>query len=118
MNRIAFRAKRVVMRGIRRSLYRYVSAAPRPSDREGADRRVLIVLMSAWGMGGTIRAAHNLAGHLAANGFDVEMLSVFRLRGAPFFGSFPDGVKVTANGGTCGSTSASPASCGGGPASW
>lgn len=96
MNRIAFRAKRVVRGGIRRALYRYVSAEPRSSDREGADKRVLIVLMSAWGMGGTIRAAHNMAGHLAANGYDVEMLSVFRLRGAPFFGSFPDGVKVTA----------------------
>ena len=48
-------------------------------------------------MGGTIRAAHNVAGHLAARGFEVELASVFRLRGEPFFlGGFPEGVKVTA----------------------
>jgi glycosyltransferase involved in cell wall biosynthesis len=92
----AFRAKRVAVRVVRRALHRYARATPRPADYEGADRRVLIVLISAWGMGGTIRAAHNLAGHLAANGYDVEMTSVFRLRGKPFFGSFPEGVKVTA----------------------
>jgi glycosyltransferase involved in cell wall biosynthesis len=81
---------------IRRALRRYMRAGPRPADLEGAERRVLILLISAWGMGGTIRAAHNLAGHLAERGYEVEMASVFRLRGAPFFGSFPEGVTVTA----------------------
>ena len=52
--------------------------------------------MSAWGMGGTIRAAHDLAGHLGRQGFRVELLSVFRVRQQPFFGSFPDGVEASA----------------------
>jgi glycosyltransferase involved in cell wall biosynthesis len=47
-------------------------------------------------MGGTIRAAHNLAGHLAARGNDVELLSVFRVRDEPFFGSLPQGVSASA----------------------
>ena len=57
---------------------------------------MVIVLMSAWGMGGTIRAAHNLAGHLAQQGWNVRILSVFRTRDEPFFGSFPEGVEVIA----------------------
>jgi glycosyltransferase involved in cell wall biosynthesis len=88
--------KRLAVRVVRRLLQTYMSARPRAADLEGADRRVLILLMSAWGMGGTIRAAHNMAGHLAARGYDVEIGSIFRLRGEPFFGSFPEGVKVTA----------------------
>ena len=97
MHDVVLRLKRAVLRAIRRGLRWYVSGKPRPRDFEGADKRVLIVLMSAWGMGGTIRAAHNMAGWLAANGYEVEILSIFRLRGKPFFeGGFPPGVKVTA----------------------
>jgi glycosyltransferase involved in cell wall biosynthesis len=55
---------------------------------------VLIVLMNAWGMGGTIRTVHNLAGHLAKS-HDVEIVSVFRRRKKPFF-EFPAGVEVSA----------------------
>ena len=96
-SRTKYRIKRLGRRGLRRLLAAFASAAPRPNDLDGADRRVLILLMSAWGMGGTIRAAHNVAGHLAARGFEVELASVFRLRGEPFFlGGFPEGVKVTA----------------------
>jgi glycosyltransferase involved in cell wall biosynthesis len=46
-------------------------------------------------MGGTIRAALNLAGHLAAQ-HDVEVISAYRRRDAPFMGDFPPGVAVTA----------------------
>jgi glycosyltransferase involved in cell wall biosynthesis len=96
MHDVVLQAKRAVLRAIRRALRWYVAAKPRRRDLEGADKRVLIVLMSAWGMGGTIRAAHNMAGWLAANGYEVEILSVYRLRGKPFFERFPPGVKVTA----------------------
>jgi glycosyltransferase involved in cell wall biosynthesis len=60
----------------------------------GADRRVIILLGSAWGMGGTIRSVHNLAGYLAKN-HEVEILSLMRGRAEPFF-EFSPGVKVTA----------------------
>src|SRR5829696_6195627 len=96
VKRILRPVKRLAVRAIRRLVRAYMSARPRGADLEGAERRVLILLMSAWGMGGTIRAAHNMAGHLAANGYDVEIASIFRLRGEPFFGGFPEGVKVTA----------------------
>jgi glycosyltransferase involved in cell wall biosynthesis len=79
---------------LRWALRKYVRAPLRPSDYEGADRRVFIMLVSAWGMGGTIRSVHNLAGHLAPD-YEVEILSVFRRREKPFF-EFPPGVEVTA----------------------
>ena len=69
---------------------------PRRRDSEAAAKRATILLVSAWGMGGTIRAALNQAGYLAQQGWDVEILSVFRRRNEPFFGEFPPGVKVTA----------------------
>jgi glycosyltransferase involved in cell wall biosynthesis len=71
--------------------------AARARPRDGADDgRVVILLVSAWGMGGTIRATLNLAGHLAAQGREVEILSIYRKRDTPFFGEFPPGVRVTA----------------------
>jgi glycosyltransferase involved in cell wall biosynthesis len=88
---VKLRVTRLGAAVIRRALRRYVSKAPDASSRD-----VTIVLMSAWGMGGTIRAAHNLAGHLAKQGYGVELLSVFRTRDEPFFGSFPPGVTATA----------------------
>ena len=80
---------------VRVGLRAYARAEPRAADRVGAERRVTIVLGSAWGMGGTIRTVHNLAGHLASRGYEVEILSVFRSRGEPFF-AFAPGVRVTA----------------------
>ena len=94
MRSIVVTLKRLVFRALRSALVRYVRAQPR--DGSGADRRVTILLTSAWGMGGTIRAAHNLGRYLAANGYDVELISAMRTREEPFFGSFPPGVKVRA----------------------
>lgn len=83
------------VRKLRGFLTRYVRAEPRPGDEEGAERRVYILLMSAWGMGGTIRTTLNFAGYLASQGYEVEILSIGRGRDQPFFGEFPPGVKVT-----------------------
>jgi glycosyltransferase involved in cell wall biosynthesis len=94
MRGIVLTVKRLVIRVLRSVMVRFVRAEPR--DRAGAERRVTIMLTSAWGMGGTIRAAHNLARYLAANGYDVELISAMRTREEPFFGSFPPGVKVRA----------------------
>jgi glycosyltransferase involved in cell wall biosynthesis len=66
------------------------ASRPAPGDRP----RVTILLQHAWGMGGTIRATLNVAGHLARD-YDVEILSVLRRRDEPFF-AFPPGVTVTA----------------------
>jgi len=81
---------------VRAALLRYVRAAARPDDVPGADRRVFILLWTAWGMGGTIRAAFNLAEYLAERGYEVEIISSVRDRDEPFFGAFPPGVTVTA----------------------
>ena len=86
--------KRRAYRILRGALLRYVRAEPR--TKAGADRRVTILIASAWGMGGTIRAAHNQAKYLAAHGYDVELLSVKRSRDEPFFGTFPAGVRASA----------------------
>jgi glycosyltransferase involved in cell wall biosynthesis len=88
------RLKRAVVRLLRGALVRYVRARPRDRDLEGADRRVLIFITAAWGMGGTIRTTLNLAGHLASQGYEVEVISLGRGRDKPFFGDFPPGVRV------------------------
>jgi glycosyltransferase involved in cell wall biosynthesis len=56
--------------------------------------KVSILLMHAWGMGGTIRTTLNVAGHLAQR-HEVEVISIVRRRDEPFF-PFPPGVTVTA----------------------
>jgi glycosyltransferase involved in cell wall biosynthesis len=88
------RAKRAAYRPVGSALVRAARVAPRPEELERADRQVKILLVSAWGMGGTIRAAHNLAGWLARTN-DVEIISAFRRLDEPFFGSFPPGVRVS-----------------------
>jgi glycosyltransferase involved in cell wall biosynthesis len=90
------RARRLALRLVRGALLRHVRAAPRAPDMVGADRRVTILLTTAWGMGGTIRANLNLARYLAAQGYEVELLSVGRTRERAFFGDFPPGVRVAA----------------------
>jgi len=82
-------------RAVRGSLLRYVRAEPRASDLAGADRRVFILLWAADGMGGTIRAAFNLAEYLVERDYEVEIVSGIRDRDTPFFGAFPRGVRVT-----------------------
>jgi glycosyltransferase involved in cell wall biosynthesis len=72
-------------------LLRYVRA--RPAD-DGPPEKVIILLVSAWGMGGTIRAGVNLAEYLAPHR-EVEIISTYRRRTEPYF-PFPDGVTVTA----------------------
>lgn len=96
MSRSRRRATRRLRRVFRRAVLRYVRAPPPPPQLAGADRRVTIVLVTAWGMGGTIRANLNVAAHLAAAGYDVEIISIVRGQGRrqPFFGPFPPGVRV------------------------
>jgi glycosyltransferase involved in cell wall biosynthesis len=87
------RLKEFLARIPRSLLVRYVR---RPSERHAAEgEKVIILLVSAWGMGGTIRAALNLAGYLADHR-EVEIISTIRRREHPFFGEFPPGVTVTA----------------------
>jgi glycosyltransferase involved in cell wall biosynthesis len=93
--RLSMSIEGAAVRAVRSVLVRHVRAQPRPADLPGAERRVSIILVSAWGMGGTIRAALNLAGYLADH-YEVEIISVFRRRDESFFGAFPPGVKVTA----------------------
>jgi glycosyltransferase involved in cell wall biosynthesis len=77
---VAWRLRRLDRRG------RPGRGAPRPGP-------VRIVLGHAFGLGGTIRTALNLAGHLAKTR-EVEVVSVVRRRDVPLI-PFPDGVKVT-----------------------
>jgi glycosyltransferase involved in cell wall biosynthesis len=84
-----------VVHGARWAFRCYVHA-PHVRRRRGARSAVTILLSSAWGMGGTIRATLNLAGWLAGAGrHDVEILSLVRTRATPFF-AFPAGVTVQA----------------------
>ena len=85
------RVKRLIARVIRGVLLRIVR---RPAREPGGDRRLIIVLWTAWNMGGTIRAAFNLAEYMQARGWEVEIISGYRDRAEPFFGSFPAGVPV------------------------
>lgn len=64
----------------------------RRGGRGGGDT-VYVLLMNAYGMGGTIRTTLNLVEHLAAS-HDVELISVIRRRERPIF-RFPEGVRIT-----------------------
>jgi glycosyltransferase involved in cell wall biosynthesis len=92
---VGARIEETVQRAARSLLVRRLRARPRGSAEDGA-RRVTILLMGAWGMGGTIRAVLTLARQLADRGYEVEVLSMQRRREDPFFGEFPPGVVVTA----------------------
>ncbi|MEA2291616.1 MAG: hypothetical protein QOF17_636 [Solirubrobacteraceae bacterium] len=91
------RARRAVLRlgarVVRAVLTRYARGGAPPAVA-GGGRSVTILLMSAWGLGGTIRSTLGLASHLAAR-HDVEVLSLVRRREEPRF-AFPPGVVVTA----------------------
>jgi glycosyltransferase involved in cell wall biosynthesis len=55
--------------------------------------RVRILLLHAYGLGGTVRTSLNLVEGLAAS-HDVELISLIRRREAPFF-AFPPGVALS-----------------------
>ena len=86
------RLKGSLVRFVRGQLVRHARRPSRHPEQE--PETLIILLVSAWGMGGTIRAALNLAGYMADHR-KVEIVSIFRRREEPFFGAFPDGVKVT-----------------------
>lgn len=81
-----------MVRRLRGLLVRYARGGYK-GPQPGNDK-LIILLTSAWGMGGTIRAALNLAGHMADHR-DVEIISIWRRREQPFFGEHPPGVRVT-----------------------
>lgn len=67
---------------------------PAPPRTAGATPTVHVLLLHAYGMGGTIRTTLNLAGGLAAAGRAVRVLSLVRRRDEPFF-ALPAGVTIT-----------------------
>lgn len=71
----------------------HIRLVPRRPPGPGDRPKIHIVLMHAYGMGGTIRTVLNLAGYLAEH-HEVEVLSVFRAREHPGL-RFPPGVEVT-----------------------
>jgi glycosyltransferase involved in cell wall biosynthesis len=75
-----------------RLVARLVALVVRPGKPDGFEG-VRILLMHAYGMGGTIRTSLTLAEHLAKHG-PVEVISIVRTRDEPFF-PFPAGVTVT-----------------------
>jgi len=76
---------------IHRAALAVAAALPRP-PATATDRTVRILLLHAYGLGGTVRTSFNLAAGLAAN-HEVEVLSLIRRREVPFF-PFPDGAAV------------------------
>ncbi len=90
---LSMRINRFGVRVVRSALLRFARRAPRPADLERADKRVVIVLWTAFGMGGTIRAAINLAEYLAAARLRRRDHQRRRERERAFFGDFPAGVR-------------------------
>ena len=78
---------------VHRGALALAAALPRPRAAAAEPARVRILLLHAYGLGGTVRTSFNLAAGLAG-GRDVELISMMRRREAPFF-SFPDGVEVS-----------------------
>lgn len=83
------------VQGIAWALLRLAVRRGRRAPGQGAlnARKVHVLLMNAYGMGGTIRTTLNLAEQLAQT-HEVELISVIRRRERPLF-PFPDGIEVT-----------------------
>jgi glycosyltransferase involved in cell wall biosynthesis len=75
---------RQLRQGVKRVLRSVLVRAARVQPRSGTPEKVYVLLVSAWGMGGTIRAAINLAGYLADD-HEVEIISTYRRREQPYF---------------------------------
>ncbi len=84
------RAARLVIRLWLRQAWRR-RPAPVPGDGRP---KVFVLLMNAYGIGGTIRTTFNLVEHLADR-YDVELVSLLRRRERPFF-DVPPGVRLSA----------------------
>ncbi|MDH2429986.1 glycosyltransferase family 4 protein [Sphaerisporangium sp. TRM90804] len=86
------RGRRIVIRGALGflALINRIRALRAPAPDTSTVR---ILLLHAYGMGGTIRTSINLAGHLARTR-DVEIISLVRTAEEPFF-TIPPGVRVT-----------------------
>ena len=92
--RVQRSARARLRRGVRQALIRYARKQPSAEELASAERRVVILLGSPWGMGGTIRTTLNLAAYLADH-YEVEIIGAGKTRDDPFF-PFPTGVRVTA----------------------
>ncbi len=75
------------------AVHRLALRCVRPRPAPAGPERVHVLLLHAYGMGGTIRTTLNLVEGLAAH-HEVELVSLVRRRDTPFF-QFPDGVAVT-----------------------
>ena len=74
---------------LRLAIGRRRRAAKAPRDA----RKIHVLLMNAYGMGGTIRTTLNLVEELAET-HEVELISVLRRRERPLF-PFPEGIEVS-----------------------
>ena len=83
-------AQRTASGLLRLAIGRRRRAAAPPGDA----RKVYVLLMNAYGMGGTIRTTLNLVEQLAET-HDVELITVMRRREHPLF-PFPEGITVSA----------------------
>ena len=91
--RIAVSALVTVQRAASLALRAAIGRRPGRFDRPRDVGRVHVLLMDAYGMGGTIRTTLNLVEHLTRT-HEVELISVIRRREQPVF-RFPEGLKVT-----------------------
>ena len=74
-------------------LFAGAGRSPAAATRTEARTKVRILLLHAYGVGGTIRTSYNTAAHLSER-FDVEIVSMVRRRDRPVL-PFPDGVKLS-----------------------
>jgi glycosyltransferase involved in cell wall biosynthesis len=88
-------SRRRLLGGLAVRLHRFAlglaARLPRRNATGLTPARVRILLLHAYGLGGTVRTSFNLAEGLAG---DVELLTMMRRREVPFF-PFPPGAKVT-----------------------